>query len=381
MKKGKLALGRGLKELLPTALKEVGGEEAGLEELLEELKKVKERVEVLGYPTEGIDEFLKREKFTEEEVRDELERWRSHLVSLTRLETVLRQMESLKMTSQVVSYRGRVSAGEEPEVVLAKAEKELKKAVLKRSRKRIPEDEISEVRKMIEESKESLQKEGAEEHLEEAKEEAVKKIEELSRSLEELTKLMGVEGEEEALKEEEGRVEEEEKAPKGPPPEEERMKRFLKEVHRLKEEGFFVGEIEIVYDEKGIDEAERELEEFRKRAERMKEIRKELDSMDLSGVEREASLIRIKLKYPNLLEEVEEDLKRLKDLLSKGGAVGEVKKHRAEEESVDALLARAKKLYIAGELQQAKELFEKVLELAPENPTAKFMLRRINMRL
>jgi len=200
MKKGKLALGRGLKELLPTALKEVGGEEAGLEELLEELKKVKERVEVLGYPTEGIDEFLKREKFTEEEVRDELERWRSHLVSLTRLETVLRQMESLKMTSQVVSYRGRVSAGEEPEVVLAKAEKELKKAVLKRSRKRIPEDEISEVRKMIEESKESLQKEGAEEHLEEAKEEAVKKIEELSRSLEELTKLMGVEGEEEALK-------------------------------------------------------------------------------------------------------------------------------------------------------------------------------------
>lgn len=377
MKKGKLALGRGLKELLPTTLKEEGTGEIGTEELLEELKKVRDRIEALGYPTAGIDGLLKREGLPPEEVKRELKMWRNYLVSLTRLETVLRQMDALKMTSQAASYRGRVNAGEEPEAVLEEAERELKKAVLKRTRKkRVPEDEISEVQKMIEESREGVQRGEPGEGVEE---EAVKKIEELSRSLEELTRLVetGVEGVELEVE----RAKEEEKGVEEPATEEMRVRRFFEEVQKLKEDGFFVGEIELLYDEKGIEEAERELEEFKRRAERMKEIQREMEAMDLTGVEREASLIRIKLKYPNLLEEVEEDLRRLKELLKGETRVPEARGPSGEEESVEGLLEKAKKLYISGELLKAKELFERALELDPQNPTARFMIRRINMRL
>ncbi|MCD6383871.1 MAG: hypothetical protein J7L88_05360, partial [Thermoplasmata archaeon] len=189
MGKSKLALGKGLKELLPENMAEVRESES-LEELRGELERLEKRILTMGYSFPKISGVLKKKKATLKELKEVLEEGRKYLISLNRLETVLKQMEALGLTAQATTFKNKVSSGEDPQKIFELAEKELKKEVLKKSRKKARgarEEDLSEVQKMIDESREDIEAVSSKSAAE-AGVEAIKKIEELSKSLDELSR-------------------------------------------------------------------------------------------------------------------------------------------------------------------------------------------------
>ena len=77
---------------------------------------------------------------------------------------------------------------------------------------------------------------------------------------------------------------------------------------------------------KDLNSIKRKLEEYERRIQRLKELERELNSLNTEGLESEANAIRSKLKDPRKVEEVEKAILALKKIKESKYIVEKIKR-------------------------------------------------------
>ena len=119
---------------------------------------------------------------------------------------------------------------------------------------------------------------------------------------------------------------------------------------------------------KDLDLIKRKLEEYERRIQRLKQLERELNSLNTEGLESEANAIRSKLKDPRKVEEVEKAILALKKIKESKAIVEKIKRIVSIPKSED-LIEKAEFTLKIGNYDDAVRLAKEAEEIAKETDT------------
>lgn len=403
----KTALGKGMKDLLAKNV-----DVAEKKEPEKDKKKAKEELDVniSRYKAQGYDVSLLNslKKKDTEAILKGIEDYRDKVRILNSVQTMIRALEGYGYSKEIESINERLKNPKKARQLIQEAE-ELKYRA--KTEHATEEKEVSSPRRKLAESlKEKAQMFRGDEVKTEDLDIDDDKLDGMLDDLSDIESAFSLEADDDPL---------------------------LSKIADWEEMGYFVNGLKTSLTEDRT-KAEEEAKQFEKDVERMEKVKERFNEMNMSGFQQEKSEIELKLQYPHLAQDVENQLDKISKIIEEAEEeidgkvlVSEEKKdappsdeekgemeespepeeesipkekeespkeeeeeephQKAEKEekvedaypgkSAEDLMEMAKNSYRDGNMEESLILFKEVLKKDPESSKARFMIRRISSKL